>query len=48
VLYRYKFAKPGNTQGLWWNREQINIWIQPTSSKDERLVKFLKSEGWIP
>ena len=48
VLYRYKFAKPGNPQGLWWNREQINIWIQPTSTKDERLVKFLKSEGWIP
>lgn len=48
VLYRYKFAKPGNPQGLWWNREQINIWIQPTSAKDPRLVKFLKSEGWIP
>jgi hypothetical protein len=48
VLYRYKFAKPGNPQGLWWNREQINIWIQPTWAKDPRLVKFLKSEGWIP
>ncbi|WP_295714657.1 lipase maturation factor family protein [Mucilaginibacter sp.] len=48
VLYRYKFAKPGNPKGLWWNREQINIWIQPTSAKDPLLVKFLKSEGWIP
>jgi hypothetical protein len=48
VLYRYKFAKPGNPQGLWWNREQIDIWIQATSTKDPRLVKFLKSEGWIP
>jgi hypothetical protein len=48
VLYRYKFAKAGNPQGLWWNREQISIWIQPTSVTDPRLVKFLKSEGWIP
>jgi len=23
VLYRYSFAKPGNLQGRWWNRERV-------------------------
>jgi hypothetical protein len=31
ILYRYSFAKPGNRQGLWWNRERIGVWIPPTS-----------------
>ena len=30
VLYRYSFAKPGNPQHLYWNRERIGIWIPPT------------------
>jgi hypothetical protein len=32
VLYRYSFAKPGNPQHLWWNRERISIWI-PASGR---------------
>ncbi|HET7898853.1 MAG TPA: lipase maturation factor family protein, partial [Flavisolibacter sp.] len=31
VLYRYSFAKPGNPQGRWWNRERIGIWLPPMS-----------------
>jgi hypothetical protein len=38
VLYRYSFAKPGNSQGLWWNRERISIWLPPMSAKDPLLV----------
>jgi hypothetical protein len=47
VLYRYRFAKPGNPQGLWWNRERISIWIPALSANDPRLITFLKSQGWI-
>jgi hypothetical protein len=38
VLYHYSFAKPGNPQGLWWNRERVNIWLPPMSAKDPLLV----------
>jgi hypothetical protein len=47
VLYRYRFAKPGNPEGLWWNREQMGIWLPAMSANDPRLVEFLKSMGWI-
>jgi len=47
VLYQYKFAKPGNPQGLYWTREQIGDWIPATSVNDPNLIKFLESEGWI-
>ncbi len=47
VLYRYTFAKPGNPQGLWWNRERANLWLPPMSADDPRLIEFLKSAGWI-
>ncbi|MCW3090514.1 MAG: lipase maturation factor family protein [Ferruginibacter sp.] len=48
ILYRYSFAKPGNPQGLWWNRERIGDWIPAMSATDPRLIQFLKSEKWIP
>jgi hypothetical protein len=48
VLYRYSFAKPGNPQGFWWNRERLSPWIPAMSDKDPRLLDFLKSAGWIP
>jgi hypothetical protein len=47
VLYRYSFAPPGNPEGLWWNRERIDLWLPPLSTDDPRLLNFLKSEGWI-
>lgn len=47
VLYRYSFAEPGNPQGRWWNRERIRIWIPALSEDDPRLIKFLKSNGWM-
>lgn len=46
VLYRYKFAKPGNPQGLWWTREPLGNWISPLSVNDPQLVKFLQGQGW--
>jgi hypothetical protein len=47
-LYRYRFANPGNPQGLWWTRERINLWLPAMSVNDPRLIEFLKSEGWFP
>jgi hypothetical protein len=47
VLYRYSFAKAGNAQKLWWNRERINIWLPPMSADDPRLIEFLKGAGWV-
>jgi hypothetical protein len=47
VLYRYSFAKPGNAQGVYWNRERIRLWMQPLSVYNKQLVDFLRSEEWI-
>ena len=46
TLYRYQFAKPGNPQGLYWNRTEIGPWMPVLSADDPRLVRFLESEGW--
>ncbi len=46
ILYRYSFAKAGNPQRLWWNRERVDVWLPALSVKDPRLVEFLKSSGW--
>jgi hypothetical protein len=47
VLYRYRFAPPGNAQGHFWERERLNLWLPPMSVNDSRLLAFLKSYGWI-
>lgn len=47
TLYRYTFAKPGNKQGRFWNRQRISLWLPVLSADDPRLLRFLKSEGWI-
>jgi hypothetical protein len=49
ILYRYRFARPGNPGGLWWHRERIgDVWIPAMSVNDPRLTGFLKREGWYP
>lgn len=48
VLYRYKFAKPGNSKSPWWKRVRVGIWLPAMSAKDPGLIDLLKSEGWIP
>lgn len=47
TLYRYSFAKPGNREGHYWNRKRINLWLPALSANDPRLLRFLKSEGWL-
>jgi hypothetical protein len=48
VRYRYTFAKPGNPQGQWWQRERVDNWLPPLSANDPRLVEFLQQAGWTP
>jgi len=47
VLYKYSFARPGNTKGLWWNRERKGLWLPPMSVNDSSLVTYIKGMGWI-
>jgi len=47
VLYRYKFAEPGNPQHLWWTREKISDWLPALSANNPDLIEYLRSYGWI-
>ena len=47
VLYRYRFAPPGNRKGDWWKREELGLWLPPLSANDPRLLAFLKQAGWL-
>ena len=49
VLYRYHFARPGNPQGAWWERERVGEdWLPPMSADDPRLLEFLRQEELSP
>ena len=41
------FAKPGNEQGEWWNRERLALWLPPLSAGDPRLAWLLRRAGWL-
>jgi hypothetical protein len=47
ILYNYKFAKPGNSKGLYWTRDAGSEWLPVLSDSDPRLINFLGSQGWI-
>ncbi len=47
ILYRYRFAPPGNPEGHWWTRERIDVWLPPLSADDPSLVQVLTTAGWI-
>jgi hypothetical protein len=49
ILYRYRFAKPGNPNGQWWTREQLGAtWLPAMSADDPRLLDYLKQSGTTP
>jgi hypothetical protein len=45
-LYRYRFAPPGNPEGVWWERTLVGGWLPPVSADDPRLLRFLAAHGW--
>ncbi|HVW15713.1 MAG TPA: lipase maturation factor family protein [Mucilaginibacter sp.] len=47
VLYRYRFAKPGNPRHLWWQRDDMGDWLPVLSTDNQQLVEFLKYQGWV-
>jgi hypothetical protein len=47
TLYRYRFERPGNPEGRWWNREELGLWLPPLSVEDPRLKSFLEQAGWL-
>jgi hypothetical protein len=47
VLYRYEFARPGNPEGNWWKREELQLWLPPLSGDDPRLLNWLQQAGWL-
>jgi len=47
VLYRYSFAPADNAEGVWWNREQLGLWLPALAADDQRLVEFLRRAGWL-
>jgi hypothetical protein len=44
VRYHYSFAKPGNKNGVWWNRRFVDIWLQPLSARDALLLPYNKNQ----
>ncbi len=46
VLYRYEFARPGNSEHLWWKREKLGLWLPALSADDPRLQALLRQAGW--
>jgi len=46
VLYRYRFARPGNPESKWWNRERIGVWLPASSVNDSQLINYLEERGW--
>jgi hypothetical protein len=47
LLFRYRFAPPGNPAGEWWERDRVAVWIPPLSEEDSRLRRFLQAYGWL-
>jgi hypothetical protein len=46
-LYRYRFARPGNAEGAWWERERVGEWLPPIAADDERVRGFLTERGLL-
>ena len=48
VRYLYEFAPQGNSEGLWWQRTPVDVWLPPLSADDPELRRFLVASGWLP
>jgi len=46
VLYIYKYAPLGNTQGAWWTRERQGLWLPSLSTKSREIREFLMQSGF--
>jgi Lipase maturation factor len=45
-LYRYRFTRPGDGSGAWWERTHVAPYLRPLSVDDPALVRIVDSMGW--
>jgi hypothetical protein len=45
LLYRYRFARPGEGKGAWWERELVGEWMRPVAAGDQALKSMLEAYG---
>ena len=48
VHFIYHFAKPGNTDHVYWTREQVGLWLPPISLETKQVSDFLQQAGMEP
>jgi hypothetical protein len=46
VLYRYTFTPPDKSDGTWWQRERIDLWLPSLSASDRNLREFIEANDW--
>lgn len=46
-IYRYRYAPPGNEEGLWWKRAKVGEHIGPLSVESEQLIRIVRESGWM-
>jgi len=46
-LFRYQFAPLSHTNGQWWTREELGLWLPPLSRDNPDFQRILKAYGWI-
>jgi hypothetical protein len=45
LVYRYKFAPPGNAENAWWTREKVGVWLPAVSLYTPEFRRFLDAAG---
>jgi hypothetical protein len=44
--YRYRFTRPGDGSGAWWERTRTAPYLRPFSVDDPALLRIVESMGW--
>jgi hypothetical protein len=47
VLYQYAFRDPRNSNGFWWSRKELSLWLPPLSADDPQFLEWLRRAGWL-
>jgi hypothetical protein len=45
-LYRYRFTRPGDGSGAWWERTREAPYLRPLSVDDPALLRIVERMGW--